>query len=496
MEKIVRALNKLEPSKAAEFVRSHPERFRNSVMPAFEKMSPQHYEYIRLALYDQELSEPFGGYRSFEQAASALQQSRDPLESSRLVEIVDSLVPQINFAAIDPEIIRDMPAGTKYKIFARVQALDNNAPIKWQQAMREYGRRPVDLSSDYFSREIQKSLNGKLEQLNSWLHRPSSSLQKDGDELQSDIAERLGKIDPIWLEFGARTLFRRFPLDIRRRLIRSIINYSETQNLSTETSNILKTLKLVESKMVDDQRKQDLDKEETNRSTEATTPEEIALHIGIFRRKESNNYSLHYSEVPGLEKRLSQAAHLPKDASIETLQQEEQKHIEFFGFAVNFLGYEHSISILDRPTVEQVALIKKLYAAAPPELQQALVTHLKVLSEGALEGRGRVDSSFRFFKLREQAAGLAPEDWQNYPYQAAREKYQAVLQNPQITPQEIIQAFVSRNREQIRYLKERNRRDQQLRDYEEKLAQQAGIRINYESRLRLREHPLEEIPQS
>lgn len=236
VRKIVQALNLMEAPKAAEFIRAHPERFRNAVLPMLESLSPEYCGTVHYALYDLYIKEHSLGSQ---------------------IDL-DSVVPQ--------DIIGTISRPAAERIFAEVKELGDQAPAIWQEAMTEYegaNSQYYQIEVEGFTGEVERHiLIKRLKQLNHWLHSTSSRPAflghgpADYEGLYSDIVKRLEKIKPERREKEMFILFERFPLDVRGRLIALLVyDYYTLNRLSPEIDN---TLRSVWSEMTSAQRGQDM----------------------------------------------------------------------------------------------------------------------------------------------------------------------------------------------------------------------------------------------
>lgn len=166
-----------------------------------------------------------------------------------------------------------------------------------------------------------------------------------------------------------------------------------------------------------------------------------------------------------LQRQLSQALNLGPDESLQTLEALAQE-----GQAIRHVDLDEFVAgNRQRGTLEEaLALLKEMHVSAPADLQSELATYI----DGVLAQE--YPDSFNYDQLKGQVAH-APQE--NPEYVDFRE----LIINGENEPLEyIVQGFIARNRADINRKRFYNERNTALGKYEQELARQADIVIEYQ----------------
>lgn len=179
-----------------------------------------------------------------------------------------------------------------------------------------------------------------------------------------------------------------------------------------------------------------------------------------------------------LQRQLSQALNLGPDESLQTLealaQEGEIQHVDLYEFVVGNRGR--------RTLKEALALLKEMHSSAPTHLQSELATYI----DSVLADKESANS-FDYHQLKDEAAH-APSNFTKYyretiqnPYDTKLVDFRELIINGENEPLEyIVQGFIARNRADINWKRFHNESNRALSRYEQQLARQANIFIEYQ----------------
>ncbi len=184
------------------------------------------------------------------------------------------------------------------------------------------------------------------------------------------------------------------------------------------------------------------------------------------------------NEKIDLEAELSQVLNLAEDESIVTFVIENKHSNNLDSFRFPFERWNYSAE--KPPSDQQIALLKRMFASAPQDLQESLSNYMKGIQEGQSSNEDESSTIDRIIKEADADRSFIPlQDKALNEYYNAAIEYISILRNPQSTQEEIIQAFKNGIKTTITYLKLNNLIEQHKKDYLEDLAQKAGLKINY-----------------
>lgn len=499
-ERIAQALTRMELSEAAPLFRTYPFRFRNSVMPVLVRLYPDRAAVLQGVLHQlekQAFSQSLGGYESFEKVVADLRNFRreheDEIfnrpateatrEHSRLMDIVMKLADRVNLESADPAILEDIPDAAKYTVFSVIREMGTSAPQRWQQAMEGWTRRYSTRVDEIIDRHL---LTDRVNDFNDLIYAPfSEQNEQRRNELRTDIAEGLEKIPAHALKEELHLIFGndRFPLDVSLRLMDEVIGAGSTWPLNNEIAAAIESARI---EIINAQRARDLYQEQRARFEEANTPEAIIplmKTVSSLARREgvSRDAHMRYEFITRqLGIQLDEAWNLPAEERIVAAEAEERRENN-----IHFVDFILSQTLINQ---QQRELFTRLYSKAPQSLQQLLASFLDSnakQSVGTSTDRGQAFTTAReFYSLHKQTAlldtGIVDTEEESSQKDAAKKRLGALLQDQESGIEEFKNAWVECNRTRVRWLQKYAKIKQAIHDYDEKMARETGLIIEYQ----------------